>query len=97
MKECSTISNLFNETKSGSNDITTVLVLLEYWGTGDSLMLFSEMLKRAQVKGYTWADLSLTSQDHPRTPAPAVRMGQACISVTGHIKHKLMIKISAGN
>jgi GNAT superfamily N-acetyltransferase len=75
MKECSTISNLFNETKSGSNDITTVLVLPEYWGTGVSLMHFSEMLKCAQAKGYTWADLSHTSQDHPRTPALAEHMG----------------------
>lgn len=55
--------------------IKSVLVLPEYWGTGISLMLFSEMLKRAQAKGYTWADLSLTSQDNPKTPALAERMG----------------------
>jgi lysylphosphatidylglycerol synthetase-like protein (DUF2156 family) len=44
-------------------------------GNGVSLMLFSEMLKRAQAKGYTWVDLSLTSQDNPKTPALAERMG----------------------
>lgn len=55
--------------------IKSVLVLPEYWGTGVSLMLFSEMLKRAQAKGYTWADLSLTSQENPKTPALAERMG----------------------
>lgn len=55
--------------------IKSVLVLPEYWGTGVSLMLFSEMLKRAKAKGYTWADLSLTSQDNPKTPALAERMG----------------------
>lgn len=55
--------------------IKSVLVLPEYWGTGVSLMLFSEMLKRAQEKGYTWADLSLTSTDNPKTPALAARMG----------------------
>ena len=55
--------------------IKSVLVLPEYWGTGVSLMLFSEMLKRAQARGYTWADLSLTSVDNPKTPALAQRMG----------------------
>lgn len=46
--------------------IKSVLVLPEYWGTGVSLMLFSEMLKRAQEKGYEWIDLSLTSEDNPK-------------------------------
>jgi len=55
--------------------IKSVLVLPEYWGTGISLMLFSEMLKRAQAKGYTWVDLSLTSVDNPKTPALAQRIG----------------------
>lgn len=55
--------------------IKSVLVLPEYWGSGVSLMLFSEMLKRAQAKGYSWVDLSLTSQDNPKTPALAERMG----------------------
>ncbi len=55
--------------------IKSVLVLPEYWGTGVSLMLFSEMLKRAQEKGYHWLDLSLTSADNPKTPMLAERMG----------------------
>jgi GNAT superfamily N-acetyltransferase len=55
--------------------IKSVLVLPEYWGTGVSLMLFSEMVKRAQEKGYTWVDLSLTSEDNPKTPMLAERLG----------------------
>jgi GNAT superfamily N-acetyltransferase len=55
--------------------IKSVLVLPEYWGTGVSLMLFSEMLKRAQEKGYEWIDLSLTSSDNPKTPVLAERLG----------------------
>ena len=55
--------------------IKSVLVLPEYWGTGVSLMLFSEMLKRAREKGYEWIDLSLTSEDNPKTPMLAKRLG----------------------
>ena len=55
--------------------IKSVLVLPEYWGTGVSLLLFSEMLKRARERGYTWIDLSLTSIDNPKTPVLAERMG----------------------
>ena len=55
--------------------IKSVLVLPEYWGTGVSLMLFSEMLKRAREKGYDWIDLSLTSEDNPKTPMLATRLG----------------------
>ncbi len=55
--------------------IKSVLVLPEFWGSGVSLMLFSEMLKRAQEKGYTWVDLSLTSEDNPKTPMLAERVG----------------------
>ncbi|MDY6866529.1 MAG: GNAT family N-acetyltransferase [Chloroflexota bacterium] len=55
--------------------IKSVLVLPGYWGTGVSLMLFSEMLKRAQAHGYEWIDLSLTSEDNPRTPMLAERLG----------------------
>ncbi|HEY9122510.1 MAG TPA: GNAT family N-acetyltransferase [Brevefilum sp.] len=55
--------------------IKSVLVLPEYWGSGVSLMLFSEMAKRAKEKGYTWADLSLTSEDNPKTPMLAERVG----------------------
>ncbi len=55
--------------------IKSVLVLPEYWGTGVSLMLFSEMLKRAQANDYEWIDLSLTSEDNPKTPVLAERLG----------------------
>jgi GNAT superfamily N-acetyltransferase len=55
--------------------IKSVLVLPEYWGMGVSLMLFSEMLKRAQAMGYKWIDLSLTSEDNPKTPMLAERLG----------------------
>ena len=55
--------------------IKSVLVLPEYWGTGVSLMLFSEMLKRAREQGYDWIDLSLTSEDNPKTPMLATRLG----------------------
>lgn len=55
--------------------IKSVLVLPEYWGTGVSLMLFAEMLTRAREKGYDWIDLSLTSEDNPKTPMLAKRLG----------------------
>jgi len=55
--------------------IKSVLVLPEYWDSGVSVLLFDEMLQRARAKGFTWADLSLTSADNPRTPALAERLG----------------------
>ena len=55
--------------------IKSVLVLPEYWGSGVSLMLFSEMIKRAQDMRYEWIDLSLTSEANPRTPMLAERLG----------------------
>jgi GNAT superfamily N-acetyltransferase len=55
--------------------IKSVLVLPEYWKTGVALLLFDEMAKRASSRGYRWADLSLTSEDNPYTPALADRMG----------------------
>jgi GNAT superfamily N-acetyltransferase len=55
--------------------IKSVLVLPEYWNTGVSLLLFDEMARRVQGKGYEWADLSLTSADNPATPGLAERMG----------------------
>ncbi len=65
----------YRHTQPKGMAIKSVLVLPEYWGTGVSLMLFSEMLKRAQEKGYKWVDLSLTSADNPKTPMLAERMG----------------------
>jgi GNAT superfamily N-acetyltransferase len=55
--------------------VKSVLVLPEYWQTGVALLMFDEMAQRALRKGYRWADLSLTSEDNPYTPALAERMG----------------------
>ena len=55
--------------------IKSVMVLPEYWNTGVGVLLFDEMLRRVQGKGYQWADLSLTSDDNPATPGLATRMG----------------------
>ncbi len=55
--------------------IKSVLVLPEYWDTGVAVLLFDEMAKRAMPKGYTWIDLSLTSDDNPYTPTLAARAG----------------------
>lgn len=55
--------------------IKSVLVLPEFWDTGVAVLLFDEMAKRALPKGYTWFDLSLTSDDNPYTPTLAERAG----------------------
>jgi GNAT superfamily N-acetyltransferase len=55
--------------------IKSVLVLPEYWDTGVAVLLFNEMAKRAFPKGYTWMDMSLTSEDNPYTPTLAARAG----------------------
>lgn len=55
--------------------IKSVLVLPKYWGSGVALLLFDELARRARAKGYTWADLSLTSADNPYTPQLARRLG----------------------
>jgi GNAT superfamily N-acetyltransferase len=55
--------------------IKSVLVLPEYWDTGVAVLLFDEMAKRAVPKGYTWFDMSLTSDDNPYTPTLADRAG----------------------
>jgi GNAT superfamily N-acetyltransferase len=55
--------------------VKSVLVLPEYWGSGVSVLLFDELVKRAARKGYRWLDLSLTSADNPNTPVLAQRMG----------------------
>jgi len=55
--------------------IKSVLVLPEYWNRGVGVLLFDEMARRVQGKGYTWVDLSLTSADNPATPGLAERMG----------------------
>jgi GNAT superfamily N-acetyltransferase len=55
--------------------VKSVLVPPEYWGSGVAILLFDEMAHRALARGYRWIDLSLTSEDNPRTPALAERFG----------------------
>jgi GNAT superfamily N-acetyltransferase len=55
--------------------VKSVLVLPEYWDRGVAVLLFDELARRVIPKGYTWADLSLTSEDNPRTPMLAERFG----------------------
>lgn len=55
--------------------IKSVLMLPEYWGSGAAVLLFAEMARQLIRKGYTWADLSLTSDDNPRTPQLAAHIG----------------------
>ena len=55
--------------------VKSILVPPDYWDTGVAALLFDEMARRAASKGYRWIDLSLTSDDNPRTPALAERMG----------------------
>ncbi|MCJ7552059.1 MAG: GNAT family N-acetyltransferase [Anaerolineae bacterium] len=55
--------------------IKSVLILPEYWGTGVAAVLGAEMIKRARAKGYTWLDLSITSEDNPQTPLIGEHMG----------------------
>jgi GNAT superfamily N-acetyltransferase len=55
--------------------IKSVVVPPEYWDTGVAVLLFAEMAARAIVKGYTWADLSLTGDENPDTWPLAHHMG----------------------
>ena len=55
--------------------VKSVAVLPEYWDTGVSILLFSEMTQRAIAKGYKWLDLSLTGEDNPDTWDIAHHMG----------------------
>lgn len=58
-----------------SASIKSVLLLPEYWGSGAAILMFAEMARRLLDKGYTWVDFSLTSDDNPRTPQLAERVG----------------------
>ncbi len=55
--------------------IKSILTFPEYWGRGVPILMFAEMARRATAKGFRWVDLSLTSDDNPRTPALAQRFG----------------------
>lgn len=65
----------YGRQKPRSASIKSVLVLPEYWGSGVAILLFAEMTKRLIAAGYNWVDLSLTSDDNPRTPVLAERVG----------------------
>jgi len=55
--------------------IKSLLALPEYWDTGIFTLMFDEMVRLALEKGYEWVDLSITSEDNPRTPVLANRLG----------------------
>jgi GNAT superfamily N-acetyltransferase len=55
--------------------IKSVVVLPEYWDTGVAILLFDEMTQRARVRGYEWADLSLTGDENVDTWPLAHHMG----------------------
>ncbi|HRZ89082.1 MAG TPA: GNAT family N-acetyltransferase, partial [Spirochaetia bacterium] len=55
--------------------IKSVLVPPEHWNAGVAALLFDEMLRRLEGRGYEWIDLSLTSADNPNTPVLAERFG----------------------
>jgi GNAT superfamily N-acetyltransferase len=65
----------YSRQRPHSASIKSVLVLPEYWGSGVAILLFAEMAKQLIAKGYEWVDLSITSDDNPRTPALAERAG----------------------
>jgi len=55
--------------------IKSVVVPPEYWNSGVAVLLFDEIIRRANAKGYTWLDLSLTGETNPQTVTIATRMG----------------------
>ena len=55
--------------------VKSLLVLPEYHASGVAALLFDEMRRRAVAKGYSWIDLSLTSEGNPQTPLIAERAG----------------------
>lgn len=55
--------------------IKSILVYPHYWGSSVVVLLLNEMFQRIRQSGYQWVDLSLTSDDNPRTPQLAERFG----------------------
>jgi GNAT superfamily N-acetyltransferase len=55
--------------------IKSILVLQEYWNTGVTVLLASELIKRAVERGYSWTDLSITSADNPTSVLTAEKLG----------------------
>jgi GNAT superfamily N-acetyltransferase len=55
--------------------IKSVVVPPEHWDTGVAILMFDEMAKRASIRGYQWADLSLTGESNVDTWPLAHHMG----------------------
>jgi GNAT superfamily N-acetyltransferase len=55
--------------------VKSVVVPPEYWYSGAAILLFDEIIRRANAKGYTWLDLSLTGENNPHTIPIATRLG----------------------
>ena len=55
--------------------VKSLLVLPECHTTGVAALLFDEMAQRSRAKGYSWIDLSLTSEGNPQTPVIAEHVG----------------------
>jgi GNAT superfamily N-acetyltransferase len=55
--------------------IKSILVLQEYWNTGVTVLLASELIKRAVDRKYRWMDLSITSADNPTSVLTAEKLG----------------------
>jgi len=65
----------YRNTKPKCLAIKSVVVTPEQWDTGVAILLFDEMAKRANARGYTWADLSLTGDENVDTWHLAHHMG----------------------
>ena len=66
---------MYQNNKPKCLSVKSVVVLPKYWDTGIALLLFAEMAKRADARGYEWADLSLTGEDNADTKPLAHHMG----------------------
>ena len=55
--------------------VKSILLHPDHWGSPVIVLFIDEMARRARERGYTWADLSLTSDDNPQTPSIAASVG----------------------
>jgi GNAT superfamily N-acetyltransferase len=55
--------------------LKSIAVDPEHWGRGVDAVMLDALARQAMARGYTWMDLSLTSDDNPMTPRLAERMG----------------------
>lgn len=53
----------------------SILVPPEHWRTGVGVLLLWELYRRLEGRGYSWLDLSLTSEENPNTVPLALRFG----------------------